>query len=141
MVLTQKEIYKRYYEKLKKDPVRWAKKLRVEREWTKGHPLTEEQRGRRREAKRRFYKVHREQILEESRLYHRRKKGTHNLIRTGVCSRCGEKKDTDGVHLIPRWLSHDDSTDNVKEMCKSCHRSIDHTMLNFLAGRYNDEDS
>lgn len=139
VVLTRRqEISKRFWQRVKVDPERLARHNRYVREWRRTHPLTEEQRENYRVQKRGWRERNRDKTRAKERWAGRKRAGTQNLNRTKICSQCGEQRQTEGCHIIPRWLTHDDSSDNVIETCKSCHKTMEIFVLNFLAGRYND---
>ena len=50
--------------------------------------------------------------------------------RDKVCQRCGKTKAENGKaldvhHIIPRRISHDDSTSNLQALCTSCHPVVE----------------
>lgn len=76
---------------------------------------------------------------EYNKVYQKRQNhrewGTGGIIRTGICSICKTStKPTTIHHLIPRYLTDDDSGENLIECCRSCHRSMENFTINFLAG-------
>lgn len=96
----------------KTDPERILKRKQYMRDYCSEH------RQRRRDITRAWYKRNRDQVsIQKQKI-----SGTASLKRSGMCGLCkSEEKQTQGHHLIPRWLSHDDGEENLIETCRRCH--------------------
>jgi len=61
--------------------------------------------------------------------------GTSNHERKGVCEIQKCNKQSRAVHhLIPRWLTHDDDSNNLIEVCTGHHTKLDQFVKELLAG-------
>jgi hypothetical protein len=86
-----------------------------------------------------YYDEHKVEIAKakknsKNRLHSRVICGTSSLELTGKCSMCGRVGFTCAHHIIPRWFSHDDSKDNLLEVCPSCHGKCEIFINRFLGG-------
>lgn len=96
-----------------------------------------------------YYHLNRKSVLKYHRKYYAKNRGiirkkqnaksaiengTARKKRTGICEMC-HKPSKYVHHLIPREWTHDDSEDNLIEVCGSCHAKLHRIFDNFVLGR------